>query len=244
MVKEYLQRSLEIVKAPTIEIALFGDSLARVAFETFTKRHPRCPLIRYKTWGVALLKLAATFQEYLACRKGARRHRNKCLNAGYEFRQVDALNYLEDVLTINRSSLVRQGQAMSKEYLEPHLVRSHFFETGRHIFGVFRRDGKLVAYHHAVMCGDVYVSDKLLGHADDLRQGVMYYLMMESVRTAIDSKNKHGYPNWAMYDTTWGASEGMLRFKSRLGYVPHNVKWVWRESPIYSENETIIGQRL
>jgi hypothetical protein len=226
---QFWRRTLAVARAPRVQIAIFGNSDARLMFDLFTKPHSRFPLIKRKTFGVSLLYLPATFQEYLKNHKGARRYRNKCLNAGYKFRHVNAMDHFEDMLTINRSANIRQGVPMSKDYLDPDLVRS-YCERVKALDGIVRSDGTLAAYHHTLLLGDVYTGSRVLGHAEDQKFGTMYLLMTELVHTFIELRNQKGYPHWASYDTTWGASEGMLQFKSKLGYAPYNVKWVWKEN--------------
>jgi len=133
------------------------------------------------------------------------------------------------MLMINRSANIRQGVPMSKDYLDPDLVRS-YCERVKVLDGIVRSDGTLAAYHHTLLLGDVYTGSRVLGHAEDQKFGTMYLLMTELVRKFIEFRNQTGHPNWASYDTTWGASEGMLQFKSKLGYAPYNVKWVWKEN--------------
>jgi hypothetical protein len=225
----FFTRTLSILRCPCVEIALFGDSSARIKFDHFNMPHPRFPLIRCKRWGVALLRLPHSFEDYLATHKDARKRRNKSIKSGYTFHEIEPVEYLEDILAINNSSPERQGSPVLQEYLDPGLVRSFFDQCVGKTYGVFCDDNRLVAYHHATICGDVCVSNRMFGHADHLKHGVMYYLLTESIRSCIDFRIRQGYPDWTMYDTTWGASEGMLRFKSRLGYAPHNVKWIWKE---------------
>lgn len=226
----FFRKTLNILKSPCVDIALFGDSSVKCKFECFIQRHPRFPLMRCKKWGVALLELPRTFEDYLREHKDARKRRNKCIKLGYRFGLIEPEDYLEDILAINGSSPERQGTTVRKEYLEPDLVRSYFDQICGTIAGIFREDGVLVAYHHFTICGGACVSNRIFGHADHLRSGIMYYLMTESVRLLIDFRNKNGYPIWTMYDTIWGASQGMLRFKTRLGYESYNVNWIWEES--------------
>jgi hypothetical protein len=201
-------------------------------FESFIQAHPRLPIIQCKKWGVALLKLPEEFDDYLKKHKHAKKHRHKCIKSSYRFGLIDPMDYIEDIMAINGSSPQRQGNPIFKEYLQVEDVRSYFDQVSGTIFGVFREDGVLVAYHHFTICGDVCVSNRIFGHADHLKCGIMYYLMTETIRYLNDFKNRNGYPIWAMYDTTWGASQGMLQFKKTLGYTPHNVIWVWKENQI------------
>ena len=35
------------------------------------------------------------------------------------------------------------------------------------------------------------------------------------------------YSDYLMYDTFFGASEGLKKFKEKLGFQPYKVKWKW-----------------
>ena len=53
----------------------------------------------------------------------------------------------------------------------------------------------------------------------------MYLLISEVIRDMILQKLVIGYPNWIMYDTFFGASDGLKYFKERLGFKPYKVNW-------------------
>lgn len=224
------RRTVTVMKAPWVEINLYGDSDARHMFETFNGPHPRFPFIRYKVYGVALLRLPATLQDYLTAHKGVRKSRKQSQNAGYTFHSLKAMDYFEDLLAINKSSQMRQGEQIYKNYTDPDLVREDC-ERVPHIHGILRKDGTLAAYHQTLLLGDMFYGYRALGHAEDQKKGVMFLLWSEIIRVFIELRDKSGYPVWSGYDTFWGASQGLLNFKLKLGYVPHNVKWVWKDRP-------------
>ncbi len=224
------RKTYDVLKAPWVEIAMFGNSHAREMFETFTGPHPRFPFIQYKVYGMALLRLPPSFEEYLSTHKGVRKSRKQSQNAGYTFHSLNAMEHYEDILAINQSSQTRQGERMFKNYIDPNLVRDDC-ERVPQMHGILRPDGTLAAYHQTILLGDMYYGHRALGHAEDQKKGVMFHLWSEIIRIFIELRDKNGYPVWSGYDTFWGASEGMLAFKTKLGYAPHNVKWVWTDRP-------------
>ncbi|HMK34882.1 MAG TPA: hypothetical protein VK463_07440 [Desulfomonilaceae bacterium] len=222
-------RTLEVLRAPKVEIAMFGDAAARIVYELYVKRHPRFLFVGNKSVGVALLRLPQTFDDYLADKPPVRRARNKALKLGYTFRTFRAIDHVDEIVGINTSSPIRQGMPMHREYVVPDLVRKFCAGVGE-IFGVFAADGSLVAYNHDVVCGDVFTGTKMLGDNDHLRNGAMYLLITETIGNRIELRNRLGYPNWYAYDTVWGCTPGLLFFKKRLGFGPYRVKWVWDDS--------------
>ncbi|RPI28522.1 MAG: hypothetical protein EHM70_16630 [Chloroflexota bacterium] len=218
----------EIRKLPRVEIRLWGDDLTRHIYQNFTQPHPRYKLIRHKTMGVALVKLPATFQEYLAGKpkQALRTNRKHTQNGGYSFKSFCPMERIEEILEINKSSPVRQGREMHASYTNIKGVKE-FAANKTSIYGVFNREGILRAYAYTPICGEVFIFSRLLGHMDDLETGTMYLLVSEVMREMIDVKRQTGNPRWGMYDTFFGAAPGLRYFKQRLGFQPHIVKWRW-----------------
>ena len=75
------------------------------------------------------------------------------------------------------------------------------------------------AYALVLDIGDAIVFSMLLGHCGRPRaRGRMYLLISESIRASIEARRPDGTPNWAMYDTFWGATKGLAYFKERVGF--------------------------
>ena len=207
-----------------------GDDGCRLLHATFTRRHPRLKVIQSRRWGVALLRVPDRFDDYLL--DPSRSHLRKQLkHAGrfdLRFARLDGAARLDEVLAINRSAAERQGEPMHKDYLDEARVRQ-YFERASDVFGVADRDGVLRAYLCIRVCGDVAVVERLLGHADALKQGVMWILLSEAIRELAARRHAEGRPTWLMYDTILGASSGMRQFKEWIGFEPHRVSWSWRD---------------
>jgi hypothetical protein len=225
------ERSMTVLRAPRVRIDLYGGPEARAAYEAFTARHRVFRMTAAKRWGVALVRLPASFDEYLAggSMEYLRRQRRRAEKAGYRYGQVSPHAHLDAILEINRSAPTRQGRAMSGSYLDPDQV-ARAFADHQDVRAILDADGRLRAYADVPVIGDAFVYSRILGHADHLDRGVMYLLVSEVIREHIEAarEGKPG-PSWAMYDTFWGASPGLAYFKERAGFRPYTVDWVWRD---------------
>jgi hypothetical protein len=208
---------------------MFGGDEARAAHRAFTARHPRFRVTSAKRWGAALLSLADSFDVYLASTSTlVRRRRTAALKAGYRYALVRPLEHIDDILEVNRSAPTRQGRTMDRVYTDrDEMLRT--FADGRSIDAVLDAAGRLRAYADVPDLGDAFVFSFIIGHADDMDHGIMYLLATEAVGRCIARRRPDGTPGWLMYDTFWGASEGLVFFKERLGFRPYTVDWRWVE---------------
>lgn len=223
------RQALGLVRLPGVRVEMSGDAVCRGLFDAFTRRHARWRLIQNKRWGVAMLRVPVEFDPWLT--DPARAHLRKQLKharkAQFSFTFVDPIAKLDEILEINRSAGERQGQPMHPDYLDETAVRRYFAE-GRDVVGVTGRDGELRAYLSVRFCGELAVVERVLGHADALRDGVVWVLMSEAVRWLVDRRGASGQPTWFMYDMFSGSTTGMRQFKTWLGFAPYRVRWVWR----------------
>ena len=223
------ERTIEVLRAPRVTIELFGGDQARAVFDAFTAPHPRFRVTSAKRWGVALLRLPASAEAYSsATSRLVRRRRKHAEDAGYRYALVAPLPYLDDIIAVNRSAPSRQGRPMGAKFQDRGYVAA---TVGAHstIHAILDSEGRLRAYSVVIDAGDAFTFSAMIGHADDLQQGIMYLLMGEVVRDCIDARRSDGTPSWLVYDTFWGASAGLAFFKRRTGYGPHTVRWLWRD---------------
>ena len=208
-----------------------GDGECRLLYSAFTRRHQRLKVIQSKRWGVALLRLPQPFEAYFGDPKRAhlRREFNRATRAGFAFAPLDPFARLHEVMEINRSAEARQGLPMHPDYLDEERVRSYFTHAAD-VYGVTDHAGILRGYLCIRICGDVACVERLLGHADILRQGVMWVLIVGAIRELVLRRESEGRPTWLMYDTYFGASEGLRQFKRWVGLEPYRVSWSWRDS--------------
>jgi hypothetical protein len=238
---EWLRRAARdlraLVRMPEVTIDLmlrdaagndpFYAGLVRDYYASTRRRYARFPLVRVDGFGVALLRLPATFDEYfMAIEAAGRRNFKKAARNGYRFERVDYNARLDDIAAIWRSADVRQGRV--PEYMRQGQVRpcrNPPSRTDAHdypYFGVFK-DGRLVAYAGCLVSGEVCMFEHIFGHAAHQAEGVVPMLLIGAVRYV-----REHYPRvrFCTYDTYLGASRKLRRFKRKFGFLPHRVQWV------------------
>jgi hypothetical protein len=224
-----LDTLVELRGLPGARIEMAGDTECQLLYRAFTSRHPRLRVIQSKRWGVALLPIPASFEEYFSNPRRAhmRREYHRATRAGLSFARVDPLSRLDEVLAINRSTATRQGQPMHPDYFDADTVRDYFTRSSE-VFGVLDEQGVLRAYLCLRVCGEVACVERLLGHADTLHLGVMWVLLHGVIRELASLRADSGSPTWIMYDTFFGASAGLRQFKEWVGLEPYRVTWSFR----------------
>lgn len=221
---------LSLARLPRATIAMTGDDECRALYSAFTRRHRRLKVIQSKRWGVALLRVPEQFDAYFGDPRQAhlRREFNRATRAGFRFGPLDPIARLDEVMAVNRSSQERQGLPMHPDYLDEERVR-RYFERSADVYGVTDAAGVLRGYLCIRVCGDVACVERLLGHADVLRLGVTWVLVVGAIRELVARREAVGRPMWLMYDMYFGASEGLRRFKHWIGLEPFRVSWEWRD---------------
>ena len=223
----------EIIQLPKVNIKfkdMDNNSIQNYqnTYQYFTKPH-RLKLFKNKTLGVALidLNLYKNFEEYYKSINGknsAAYYSRKAIKREYKFMEIDRNNYIDDIYEINTSSKIRQGKKMSSSYLQKQ--KQYKNETNYRYFGVVDKDGKLRSYCNIGFYGEFALVVTLLGHKKYLNDGIMYLMMIEVNKIMFNEYRQKGY-KYIMYDTFFGASEGLKKFKEKLGYKAYKVKWIW-----------------
>ena len=223
---------MTVLRAPRVRIEVYGDQHARRIYRAFVARHRVFKMTRAKRWGVALIRLPETMDEYLAgsSKELLRRKRRAAERAGYRYALLAAADHIDEILAINLSSPTRQGRGLPAYYLDREHVAATFSDRPE-IHGILDSAGRLRAYAWVPRAGDFVLLETLLGHADDLDAGVMYLLISEVIGSTIRQRDANGSPGWAMYDTFWGAAPGLSYFKERTGFRPYTVDWAWVDRP-------------
>lgn len=86
-------------------------------------------------------------------------------------------------------------------------------------FGAFDKEGQLVAYCNVGLFGNFGATEQLLGYKN--RDGVMYFLLTEVVGLLIENREV----SYFMYDTFFGAKDGLRDFKRRVGFRPYRARY-------------------
>ena len=221
--------ALDLRRLPSVKIEMSGEESCYGHYRYFTRRHPRWRLIQNKKWGVALAHVPERPEEYKKQTSRLMRRRVKhATDAGFTFTRIEAIDRVEEILAINRSTDERQGRPIHPDYLDEPTVRRYLARSGD-VYGVDDANGTLRAYLCLRMCGEVAFIERLLGHADALEDGVMYLLIMGTLEDLIEHRRTEGQPTWFMYDMFSGAAPGMRDFKHVIGCRPYRVEWSWRE---------------
>jgi hypothetical protein len=216
-----------VFSSDKIEIAMWGDEAIRDVYRHWTARHPRLPVMRLKQIGASLLSLSQ--QGYLEgpAFKEARRKARRAAKAGYIVQDCRAEDHQAEIVGIHRSAPERQGRAIWQDYASEEDV-GDFLRQEMRCRGLFDPSGRLRGYALIQDAGGILLVRRMMGHADDLRQGIMYLLMTETVRDLIANRARTGGADWLQFGMYWGDSEGMKQFKRELGFQPFNVRWRWR----------------
>ncbi len=225
LLSEKAKLLLEVARLPVAHLH-FDTALApepiRATHALFTKPHPRYKLIKNKTIGVALIALRQydSPDKYVASLGG--RHPlapliRKARARGYVVGEIDRNAHVEEIHAINTSLGERQGRPMDAQY---QVRRNHFErEPHFHYYGVKDASGKLVAYSNLGIYGNFAAFSQLIGYRNN--DGVMHAMVIDIVSALI----RTGSLDYLMYDTFFGAQQGMRRFKSMLGFQPYRAKY-------------------
>jgi hypothetical protein len=225
-----LSNAIKILKEmrslPEVQLAIYGEEKAEKIYKYFTMPHPRYKVFQNKKWGVALMPVPDNVGEYLKgkSRQVVRTNRTKCIKKGYSFRLFNPQERISEIMKIHRSMPYRQGSPMNDAYLNEDDVLKWASDKPL-VYGIFNQSDKLMAYAYVPEIGDLCIISRILGHNDALNDGLMYFLISEVVDQMVIRKLSDGYPKWIMYDTFFGAQEGLRYFKERLGFSPYKVIW-------------------
>jgi hypothetical protein len=190
--------------------------------------HPKLLFAARKyEYGYALCPVPNRFDDYfMNIEASARRNYKKSVKLGYQFKRFHYNNYLDDVRRIWLSTPVRQG-LMPQEMREGR-VQANTDPPSRSpyqdypIYGVFR-DNTLYAYGACLVTGELCSLNEVFGHARTMEDGIVPRLIIDIMRELISS-----YPTvkYYGYDTYFGASDSLRRFKRKFLFAPHRVSWV------------------
>ena len=147
------------------------------------------------------------------------KNRKKCVRKGYTVRPIEYDEHLDEIYAINTSAEERGGKPMKEVYRQyPEKRSQKLAQLGIefYAFGCFK-DETLVAYRSLVRYGKIFQGDKVLGHKQHLRSGIMNLLFFRIME--ILSRSYAGY--YMCYTDIRENSLG--EFKRRLGFRPCNL---------------------
>ena len=191
-------------------------------YHNFIRPHPTYRLFGRKTVGAALLDLDAfaTPQHYLetiARRNFGGFFARRAKARGYRFASIDRNRHIDDIDAINHALPFRQGKIMAPSYRSR---TEHFIDQANYrYYGVLDGQGRLMAYCEVGIYGNFALLSRLLGYRNN--DGVMHFMIVEIASCLI----AEGLVRYLMYDTWFGASEGLRKFKAILGFAPYRVRY-------------------
>lgn len=201
--------------------AIDPDRIA-ATYRSFTRPHPTYLICARKTIGAAVLDLDrfGSVQDYLAAigkRSGGGCFADRARARGYRFTEIDRHRYVEGIDQINRSLPFRQGKivAPSECARGTHVANP----PGYRYYGVVDSKGTLVASCELGLYGNFVLLSRLLGYRNN--DGVMHFMIVEIVSLLLRER----LVRYLMYDTWFGASEGLRKFKAALGFQPYRARY-------------------
>lgn len=188
----------------------------------YTKPHPRYRIFPHKSIGAALVDLTRfrhrdDYLQNMRSRKELERHVRRARARGYTVVEIDRNDYIDDIFEINNSIEVRQGRVMDEDYRIKKL--SYPAEVNARHYGVLDAGGKLLAYGDVGFYGNFAAFSKIIGVRNN--DGIVHLMVTEIIGRLIDAGNY----DYLMYDTYFGASAGMKKFKKMLGFEPYRAKY-------------------
>ncbi|MCC6289116.1 MAG: hypothetical protein IT249_14645 [Chitinophagaceae bacterium] len=225
--KKLLVTINEIRALPKLRINLssgFAEGIKM--YKYFTGRHPRYLIFKNKTIGLAIIDCSnyLDFSDYLQSVSGknsAAYYARRCAKMGYTTKKIDPNLLQEQILDINLSAETRQGKKMADNYrvkLDYPINEFHYY------WGVFKEE-QLVSYCWIKKNGELRLMNRLLAHADHMNNGVMYKMLIDAIEYEFTQRKSKEEKLYIMYDTFFGAGEGLKLFKRRLGFKAFKVKW-------------------
>lgn len=219
----------EILKLPKVKIEIIDvdeTNEVRNLYLYFNQRHKKYKIIKNKTVGVMLYELPKDIELYnkeISGKNSVSYFSRRCKKFGYYTKFFEQEKYLDELYEINTSSIERQGHKMSEQYLKK--VEAEPKKDSVKYFGVFTKEDKLVAYIKLVVTPKLFNISKLLGHKEYLNDNIMYLLLHDLTVNLIEEGKDVEYSQYLMYDTYFGASNGIKLYKKRNCFKPYKVKW-------------------
>jgi len=170
---------------------------------------------------IAVIKVPNMIEEYLKLIGAKSRNMNKkAQKSGIECRVFDWNDYLDDIYEINTSSSVRQGREMDSAYQQyPKRIDTNPQGDFKivHIGGF--KEEKLVGYIELYIYGNFAMTNRILGHKEYLRFGIMNLMFKEAAAYAIQSGLE--YINYLTMENR--KNNSLSAFKYRVGFREYSL---------------------
>jgi len=170
----------------------------------------------------SVLRLPDEVTDWRKEHKTARKRADRCQRRGYRFVDVVRREREEEIWLINTSIGMRQGRPMSPGYQEKPVYgddSSLCSRHGVHAYGVEEPNGTLVAYLFAYRAGDLVLVSQILGHADHLKDEIMWLLWQGMLARELSE------PGFVVYNRHDSGTDGLRFYKEHVGLVETEVEW-------------------
>jgi hypothetical protein len=172
---------------------------------------------------VSVLEIPRDIDEWRSEHNTARKRANRAYRRGYVTEDLGFTGGTEwDA--INRSAPFRQGRPMSAGYLNPtQFSRLPDYPCPVHatrVSGCYDPDGGLVAYLVMLRAGDLALVSQILGHADVLKDEIMFPLFQHAL-----ARETHT-PGLVVYNRHDSGLPTLTRFKEWFGFEERQVEWL------------------
>ncbi len=125
--KDFISKTSEVLQSDKLNLQFYGSAEASNMFANFNEKHRMIPWIQSKGFGAALIEFSfpVKAEDYLLGNhfELVRRKRRAAMKNGFQFKTVKALDYMTDMLEINRSAPERQGKAIPDFFVDEAQVR-------------------------------------------------------------------------------------------------------------------------
>jgi len=171
---------------------------------------------------IAIIQIPKNIDEYLKLIGAKSRNMNKKAEKnGISCHVFDWNSKLEEIYKINTSTLIRQGREMDRAYREyPEKIIYPTADKGFSIvhIGAFVGD-KLIGYVELYIYDNFVMTNRILGHKEYLRYGVMNLMIKRCVEYGIESNLE--YINYLTMQNR--KNNSLSAFKYRVGFREYSL---------------------
>lgn len=171
---------------------------------------------------IAIIKVPSSIDIYLKDIGAKSRNMNKkAQKNGIVCKVFDWNEKLDEIFEINKSSLMRQGREMDESYRTYPKLINYLNEKDFSIvhIGAFN-EKKLIGYIELYVYGNFTMTNRILGHKEYLKYGVVNLMMKKCVEYGIE--NKIEYINYLTMQNRKNSS--LSAFKNRVGFREYSLK--------------------
>ena len=178
----------------------------------------------FKNTQFAFFPLEYSFEEYFetVIKSAERALIRKSIKNGYYCKLINYDNHIEEITAINTSKEVRCGRQMSIDYIHPkkraEIIKP--YNPYLYTFGIFSKDGILVAYYMFELITNFFHTVKGIGHNDHLRFGIMNHLFAFSISELKCLK----LGNFILYGPiSQDEKDGLSKYKRNVGCIGKHI---------------------